>query len=130
MYTVAILSVKGGVGKSALATGLAVAASRAGLTTALIDIDAQQTSCRWGDRRKLDAPAVISAQSSRLRTVLETAWASSVEYVVVDTAGRNDGSALDAARLADLVLVPCGASMVELETLAATRDPDRVGGAP
>ena len=51
MKTVAILSQKGGTGKTTIATNLCVAAEREGHTTALIDLDPQASATRWGDYR-------------------------------------------------------------------------------
>ena len=39
MRTIALISQKGGAGKTALAIALAVTAERAGLTSALVDLD-------------------------------------------------------------------------------------------
>jgi chromosome partitioning protein len=44
------------------------------------------------------------------------------EIVIVDTAGRSDDSALNAARYADLVLIPTRTNIVELEALPAAAD--------
>ena len=60
MKTLAILSRKGGTGKTTLATHLSVAAERAGHTTALIDLDPQSSAAKWRDNRDGDTPAVIS----------------------------------------------------------------------
>ncbi len=49
MKTVAILSRKGGTGKTTIATNLAIAAEKAGHTTALIDLDPQASAAKWGD---------------------------------------------------------------------------------
>ena len=48
MKTIAILSQKGGAGKTTLAVHLAVAAERDGKTTALIDLDPQASAASWG----------------------------------------------------------------------------------
>ena len=62
MKTLAIISQKGGTGKSTVAVHLSVAASHAGHTTALIDLDPQANVAKWGDMRNNDTPIVISAQ--------------------------------------------------------------------
>ena len=41
MFTVALISRKGGAGKTTLACGLAVASEQEGLVTALVDLDPQ-----------------------------------------------------------------------------------------
>ena len=73
MKTLAILFRKGGSGKSTFAVHLAVAAARAGQTTALIDLDPQAAAVKWRNRREGDSPVVISAHSTLLDQVLETA---------------------------------------------------------
>jgi chromosome partitioning protein len=130
MFTVAIIGQKGGVGKSVTAIGLSVAATLAGRTTVLIDLDPQATAAKWSDRREADEPAVVSAQASRLDPVLEAARKAGTEIAIIDTAGRSDDSALKAARAADLVLIPCRPIMVELETLPAVRDLLLLAGNP
>jgi chromosome partitioning protein len=130
MITISLLGQKGGTGKTTIAVGLAVAAARAGHTVALVDLDPQATASNWKDRRTDDNPAVVSAQASRLRPTLETARGAGVEYCFVDTAGRNDDSALNAARLSDLVIIPTRPSIVEVETLPQVNDLLRLAGSP
>jgi chromosome partitioning protein len=108
MFTISLVAPKGGSGKSMVVVGLAVAAAKAGHTVAVINVDPKFTAANWKDRRKGDHPAVVAAQSSRLRQTLEAARNNGVDYAFVDTAGRFDDSALNAARVSDLVLVPTG----------------------
>ena len=79
MKTLAILSRKGGTGKTTLAVHLSVAATLAGHTTVLIDLDPQASACKWSDIRQSDAPVVISAHESRLSEVLHKAEQNGVE---------------------------------------------------
>lgn len=65
MKALAVISRKRGAGQTTLALNLAVAAERAGLATAVIDLDPQASAKGWHDQRRQDAPAVISAQVSR-----------------------------------------------------------------
>jgi chromosome partitioning protein len=130
MFTVAIIGQKGGTGKTVAAIGLAVAATRAGLSTVLVDLDPQATAAKWKDRRADENPAVVSAQASRLLPVLDASRKAGADLVVIDTAGRNDDSALAAVRAADLVLIPCRPHMVEIETLAAVKDLVMLAGNP
>lgn len=130
MFTISLIGQKGGTGKTTAALGLAVAAARAGETVAIIDLDPQATAARWKDRREAESPAVISAQASRLKPTLEAAKKMNVQFAVIDTAGRNDDSAITAARAADLVIIPTRPNMVEIETLTAVKDLISLAGSP
>jgi chromosome partitioning protein len=130
MYTISLIGQKGGTGKTTVAIGLAVAAVQVGKVVAVIDLDPQATASNWKDRRSEENPAVVSAQASRLRQTLETAREAGAEFVFIDTAGRNDDSALNAARVSDLVLVPSRTNMVEIETLRAVADLIQLAGNP
>lgn len=130
MFTISIIGQKGGTGKTTTALGLAVAAARAGKMVAVIDLDPQASASNWKDRRSEDNPAVVSAQSSRLRPTLDAARATGADLVIIDTAGRSDDSALNAARVADVVLIPTRPAMIEVEALSAARDIIRTAGNP
>ena len=130
MFTISILGQKGGTGKTTVALGLAVAAFRAGKVVAVVDLDPQASAANWKDRRADDSPAVVSAQSSRLKQTLAAAEEMGAEIIIIDTAGRSDDSALNAARHADLVLIPTRTNIVELEALPAAADILRLAGNP
>jgi chromosome partitioning protein len=122
MYTVALIAQKGGTGKTTLAVSLAVAAGQVGMTSIIIDLDPQATSCNWKDRRKGDGPVVIDAQPARLAAALAKAADNGVDFAVIDTPARNEQSALAAAKVADLVLIPCRPQAYDLETIPNTKE--------
>jgi chromosome partitioning protein len=130
MFTISIVGQKGGTGKTTVALGLAVAAFKSGKVTAVIDLDPQASAANWRDRRTGDGPAVVSAQSSRLKQSLAAAEELGAEVVIIDTAGRSDDSTLNAARHADLVLIPTRTNIIELEALPAATDILRLAGNP
>ena len=51
-------------------------------------------------------PGVIAIPSSRLSKVLQDIKKSGADVVILDTAPHSEGTALDAARAADLILIP------------------------
>ena len=125
---IAIVNGKGGVGKSTVAVTLAVAMSRDQKAVCVIDLDPQVTATKWKDRRKDENPAVVATPTARLRPTLDAARNAGVDYVIIDTAGRNDTTGLDAARVADLVLIPTTTSILAIEALEAVRDTIAMAG--
>lgn len=128
MYTIAVVGQKGGTGKTTVAQNLAVAASRAKHSVAVIDLDPQTTATNWGDRREADTPTVVSCQVARLRFVLTEARANGVQWVLLDTPGKNAEATVEAAKAADLVLIPVQPLINDIETLPALRDLLRIAG--
>jgi chromosome partitioning protein len=122
MKTLAVISQKGGAGKTTLALNLAAAAERAGLTTAVIDLDPQASAKGWHDQRQQDAPVVISAQAARLPEVLDTARTHGADLAIIDTAPHSESAALAAARAADLILIPCRPAILDIRAIATSAD--------
>jgi chromosome partitioning protein len=130
MFTIAMVSQKGGTGKSSIVVGLAVEAAQQGFDVAIIDIDPQQSAAKWGDRRQKENPTVFSAQASRLQQTLDQVRASGADFTFIDTAGRLDNAALETIRISDMVIIPTRPSMVEIETLPSVTDMVRLAGSP
>lgn len=132
MKTLAILSGKGGAGKTTLAVHLAVAAVQAGHSTALIDLDPQASAFSWYKTRSDDVPSpvVISAHAARLLEVLDTARNKGVTCTIIDTAPHAETPALAAARAASLVLIPCRPSIFDLRSISTTIDIAKLAGVP
>lgn len=66
MLTIAIISQKGGAGKTTLAIHLGTVAHAAGLPTVIVDTDPQATASRWGKWRGGKDPDVIDCASHSL----------------------------------------------------------------
>lgn len=113
---IAITSEKGGVGKSTLAVHLTGALTERGLDAALIDEDGRVgSSLRWARRREegLGFP-VLDADEVKPKKL------AALDAVLIDTEGRPRRKDLRAlAERADLILIPSGPTMLELE---ATRE--------
>jgi chromosome partitioning protein len=122
MDVIAVIAQKGGTGKTTLALSLAVEAQRRGLAAAVIDLDPQATATNWGDRRDAETPVIVSAQPARLRHVLDAAREQGAQLVLIDTPARSEQAALEAAKAACLILVPCRPAIYDLETVATTAE--------
>ena len=120
MKTIAIISQKGGAGKTTIALHLAVASVHSGRDTAVIDLDPQASAAKWADRRETELPVVISAHASRLTNEIQRIEKSGGKLLVIDTAPHSDSAALEAAKVADLVLVPCRPAILDIEAITST----------
>jgi chromosome partitioning protein len=128
MKTIAIISQKGGAGKTTLALHLAVAAERSGRTAVIIDLDPQASATSWKDSRADESPAVVSAQASRLAAVLDAAGKGGAQLTIIDTAPHSESSALAAARAADLILIPCRPAILDLRAISSSIELARLAG--
>lgn len=122
MKTIAVISQKGGAGKTTLTLNLAVAAEQSGHSCVVIDLDPQASAMGWQDTREKETPIVISAQASRINDILNTAKEHGAVLTLIDTAPHSDSAALQAARAADLVLIPCRPSILDLRAIASSVD--------
>ena len=122
MKVLAVLSQKGGVGKTTLATCLAVAAEASGKHTAIFDLDPQATASFWKDVRKSDTPAVESIQAVRLPAMLKAAEAAGADLAIIDGAAVARDIAFQAAKCADFVLLPTKAAVFDSMSMIQTID--------
>ena len=122
MKVIAVVSQKGGAGKTTLALHIAVAAERAGLSAAILDMDPQGTAERWSEWRKEEPPAVVAAKATTLNRRIEQARAAGGHLVVIDTPPLAQTEAREAARIADLILIPCRPSAFDLDAIRITAD--------
>jgi chromosome partitioning protein len=130
MRTIAIISQKGGAGKTTLAIQLATAATRDQVAL-LIDTDPQATASRWAQWRGNRDPEVIDCGApSLLATKLAKAAELSAELAVIDTPPHADAMARQAAKLADLILIPCRPRAFDLAALETTAELVRASGKP
>lgn len=114
---VVIANSKGGVGKSTIAAHLAAWLAEQGHRVVLADCDTQQSSSVWvreaaPDVRtvRLDSPDVILNDLPGL--------AQEADFVVADGPGSNTETSRALLLRADLAIVPCKASLLEVRALA------------
>src|SRR6516225_966404 len=120
MKAIAVLSRKGGSGKTTLAVHLAVLAWQKGHRVALIDCDPQKSAGDWWRARQDDEPVLVEAPAEGLGAVLGAARGDGVDVAFIDTAPHADTDATAAARAADLALIPCRPSILDLRAIGAT----------
>src|SRR4051812_7805967 len=126
---ISVVHQKGGVGKTTIAVCLAGELAERGIELSLIDADKTGSARSWADPRKLQYPVTY-------KPVVEgegRAWAEAINKLrdrplVIDCA-PNDYSIGAATALADIAIVPCGPSGLDLEgTMQALRIIEAVRG--
>lgn len=127
---------KGGSGKSTTAVHTAVALSAAGRSVAAIDLDARQrTFARYMENRadtqrrrgvNLPMPLFETINSTDPSAVVERidALANQVDFIVIDTPGRDDPLAHASIVRADTLVTPINDSFVDLDLIGQV-DPEK-----
>ncbi|WP_103852210.1 division plane positioning ATPase MipZ [Burkholderia pseudomallei] len=110
---------KGGVGKSTLATNLAVHLAREQVDVVLVDTDGQATGARFVERRDEGGiqPAIPCVQRTGDVAATLRDLAKRYQVVIVDAGGRDSRELRTALAVANLLLTPIRASQADLETL-------------
>lgn len=119
---IAVVSQKGGSGKTTLAVNLATRAAQAKNESCVIDTDPQATAAAWGDWRGDFLPVVVTAPPARLPRTIESAKKNGVDFIVIDTPPHADAAAREAIKAADLVLIPTKPRAFDLAALEPVAD--------
>lgn len=123
MHVIALISQKGGVGKSSLAGHLAVEAERqSDGPVALIDTDPQGSLSSWWNVRQAETPLFVRGDLTRLKTQLQQLAGQGVKLVVIDTPPAITDSIKAVAAVSDLVIIPTRPSPHDLRAVGATVD--------
>jgi chromosome partitioning protein len=128
MRTLVIASAKGGVGKTTLATALAVEAAKTH-RVAVIDLDPQQSAARFLDLRDTANPCLVTDVAD-IAEALDLLAEDDVELVVIDTAPASLSNLVPAVAAADLVLVPVRPSPLDVEASDVMVELVRKSGRP
>jgi len=122
MQTLAVISRKGGVGKTTLSVNLAVAAHSAGLKTVVADLDSQHSASAWAKARRRDGPAVVETTAGKIFPLWSAAANARVELMVIDTPATPESDVLQAVRLADLCVLVTRPNAFDLNALRNSVD--------
>lgn len=118
MQTLAVISRKGGVGKTTLSVNLAVAAWRSRMKTVVADLDPQRSAVAWARARKVAGPAVLETTAGKLFPLWSAAANAGCDLMVLDTPAGGEAEVLQALRLADLCLLVCRPNYFDVTALA------------
>lgn len=116
---IAFVNQKGGVGKTTLAVHLAAWLHEAGHRVALIDADGQGSSSNWLRVAEPRVKLVVEQRADELMESVERLSAAQ-EFIVADGPANLSETTRALLLVADLAVIPCGVSLPELESTAAT----------
>ncbi len=127
---VAIVSQKGGSGKTTLALHLATIAVQKKMTACVIDTDPQATAAAWGDWRGDFLPTVVTSPPARLARTIENAGKQGMQLAVIDTPPHAEAAMREAIKAADLVLIPTRPRAFDLHALEGIAEMVNFAGTP
>lgn len=116
-----IANSKGGVGKSTISVHLAAWLHEQGHKVTLADCDTQQSSSEWVREAMPEVKAVRLDNPDNILNELPI-LAQDADYVVADGPGSQTETSRALLLRADLAIVPCKASMLEVRALAKATD--------
>lgn len=120
MTIITVAQRKGGVGKTTLSVSIAGELFRRELDVALIDADPQRSACAWAELGQLEFPVYeLSLEAETVGSWAREVRAISSAVKVIDTAPSERLLAASIA-LADIVVVPCTASGLDIEATDGT----------
>lgn len=117
MAIIAVAGRKGGIGKSTIAGNLAGEFAAQGKAVILLDADPQHSLVAWGAQGdgflKTAVRRIDGGSPEQLKSATKSA-AAEADFVIIDTPPGMPETAYQAAMVADVMLLPCGPSPLDL----------------
>lgn len=121
MQVLAVLSQKGGTGKTTLAGHIAVQAELAGAgPVAALDADPQESLAEWWSVRSVDSPVVVQTTLWRLNGDIRRMRDLGMKLLVIDTPPGITSTIRSAIEASDLVIIPAKPSPHDLRAAGKT----------
>jgi chromosome partitioning protein len=120
LRTIAVIALKGGSGKTTLATHLGIAAHRRGVATLVVDIDPQLSAQSILSARGGPGPDCVTTTGAKLMAAQFAAQGLQKQLVIVDTPAGAVEDVSEAIVLADFVVLVVRPTLIDLAGLART----------
>lgn len=117
---IAVVSLKGGVGKTITAVHLAAGLAQRGSTTLLVDADPYRSALHWSEKAGSAFPCPVVALPGRSLHWQLPALGRGHDHVVIDTPPNDEAAARSAILAAASVVVPVGPSPMDVDRLTDT----------
>lgn len=122
MKTLAVISRKGGAGKTTLAVNLAITAHLAGLKVMLADIDPQRSASDSLRARTGDGPLLAEINAGKLFSTQTHAQHSDFDALVIDTPAAPEADVLQAINCADLCVLVCRPTFLDIASVVRSAE--------
>jgi chromosome partitioning protein len=123
MQRITVINMKGGCGKTTIATNLASALATCGRNTTLIDYDPQGSSTYWLNHRKEDVSEINGIVAYPTNKPVTRSWQMQLplgtEYVIADTPACLKGlDMIDQINGSNTILIPVLPSSIDMHATA------------
>jgi chromosome partitioning protein len=120
LRTLAVIALKGGSGKTTVATHLALGAHLRGVDTLLVDIDPQHSARDILSARDAPGPACVTCSGRNVLAAQFGALAQRKDLLIIDTPAGAVEAVSEAIVLADHALMVVRPTLIDLSGLART----------
>ena len=120
LRTMAIVALKGGSGKTTIATHLAIAAHLRGFDTLVVDTDVQRSSSEVLGAREGPGPACMAVSGARLLATQIEAARLRKDLLIIDTPAGALEDVSEAVVLSDLAVMVVRPTLLDIAALART----------
>ena len=120
--TLAVISRKGGAGKTTLAVNLTLAAHLAGWKTILADIDPQRSASDALRARTDPGPSIAEINAGKLFQTRSQAEHDAYDVMLIDTPAAPDSDVAVAVNYADLCVLVCRPTFLDIASVARSAE--------
>lgn len=118
---VAVVNTKGGVGKTTTAVHLAALLAEGNARSLLVDADPYGSASAWLDDAGMESVDHVTYTQPGMAAAVGRV-STDYDHVVIDTPPNDVAMTQEAVIAADLVVVPTGATLGDLDRLSTVRD--------
>ncbi len=122
MKTLAVISRKGGAGKTTVSINLAITAHLAGLKVMVADIDPQRSASDVLRARNVDCPVLAEINAGKLFSTQVQAQHSDYDALVIDTPAAPETDVLQAIHCADLCVLVCRPTFLDIASVVRSAE--------